>query len=215
MDKRSLAPLTGALFVVLVIVAFIPLGGDTPDGDASAAKVVSFYSDHDTRNIIAAVLLVASTVPLLYFVALVRDRFSAGQPGHSALPGFAFGAGVATAAGFLVAAGIHFALADLADDIRPVAAQALNALDSDSPFAFSVPLVTLVFAASLMTLRTTLLPRWLGWVGIVLFIVSFTPVGFIAFGLSGIWIIVVSILFYVRGETPAAQSAAAGPATPD
>ena len=50
MAKRDPRALTGALFVVLVLVAFIPLGGDTPNGDASAQKVVSYYSDHDTQG---------------------------------------------------------------------------------------------------------------------------------------------------------------------
>ena len=44
------------------------------------------------------------------------------------------------------------------------------------------------------------MPKWLGWVGIVLFVISFTPVGFIGFALGGLWIIIVSILLYVRGE---------------
>ena len=57
MTRRDPWALSGVLFVVLVLVAFIPLGGDTPDGDASAAKVVGFYSKHETREIIAAVVL--------------------------------------------------------------------------------------------------------------------------------------------------------------
>jgi hypothetical protein len=211
MGQRSLAPLTGALFVVLVVVAFIPLGGSTPDGDASAAKVVSFYSDNDTREIIAAVLLALSTVPLLYFAALVRNLLSEALPDSSALPSFALGAGAVTAGGFLVAAGIHFTLADYADNIRPVALQAINALDSDLFLAFTTGVAAFVLAVSLGSRRTGVLPAWLAWVGIVLFIVFFTPVGFIAFGLSGIWIIVASVLLYTRGGA----RAAAGPATPD
>jgi hypothetical protein len=214
MEKRDLRALTGALFVVLVIVAFIPLGGDTPSGDDSARKVVSFYSDNDTREIIAAVVLALSTVSLLYFSATLRDRFRAALPGPSALPAFVFGAGVITAGGFLAAAGIHFALADYAEDIQPAAAQALNALDADFFLPFSTGLAALVFSSSLVAIRTKVLPTWLGWVGIVLFVVSFTPAGFISFGLGGIWIIVVSILLYLRGETAAVAPAATGPAAP-
>ena len=212
MRKRDLAPLSGALFVVLVLVAFFALGGSTPDGDASAAKVVSFYSDNDTKEIIAAVVLALSAVPMLYFAALVRTRLGRALPERSALPGFALGGGVLTAAGFLTAAGVHFTLADYADNIRPVAAQAINALDSDLFLAFTTGLAAFVLATSLGARRTDVLPTWLGWVGIVLFIVFFTPAGFIAFGLSGIWVIVASVLLYLRGEPVAG---AAGPATPD
>lgn len=38
MEKRNPADLSGALFVVLVVVAFIGLGGDTPEGDASGEQ---------------------------------------------------------------------------------------------------------------------------------------------------------------------------------
>jgi hypothetical protein len=57
------------------------------------------------------------------------------------------------------------------------------------------------------------LPTWMGWVGIVLFIVFFTPVGFVAFGLSGIWIIIASILLYRTADaaTPAPTAGAPPP----
>jgi hypothetical protein len=52
------------------------------------------------------------------------------------------------------------------------------------------------------------LPRWLGWAALVLFIVQFTPAGFIAFGLTGIWIIVASIMQF-RGAGPFRDAPAA------
>jgi hypothetical protein len=210
MKNRNLAPLTGALFVVLVLVAFFALGGNTPDGKDSAAKVVSFYKDNNDKEIAAAIVLALSGVPLLYFSALVRDMGRAASSGRSALPGLAFGGGVVAATGFMTAAALHFALADYADNVQPTAAQAMNAIDNDFFLPFAIGVVTLVFAASLMAIRTGLLPKWLGWVGVVLFVISFTPVGFIGFGLSGIWIIVVSIMFFLRGDAP---SGTAQPAT--
>lgn len=213
--KRDPAPLTGALFVVLVLVAFIGLGGDTPEGDASARKVVSFYTDNETKQILAAVVLSLSTVPLLFFSALLRERFRAALPGRSALPSFTFGAGIVAAGGFAAAAGVHFALADYAKDVQPAAAQAINAIDGDFFLPFTTGIAALLLGSSLLTIRTRLLPAWMGWVGVLLFIVFFTPVGFIAFGLSGIWIIVASVLLYLRGDTGAAGPRITGPATPD
>ena len=211
-QKRDLAALTGALFVVLVLVAFLALGGDTPDGDASAAKVVSFYKDNDTKELIASLVLALSAVSMVFFSAIVRERARSVVVGRSILPTVAFAGGVITATGFLVAAAIHFALADYSEDIQPAAAQAINAIDSDFFLPFTSGLAILILAMSLIAVRGRgLIPRWLAWVGIVLFVVFFTPVGFIAFGLSGIWIIVVSILLYLRGEAPAA--AGPGPGT--
>ena len=211
-QKRDLASLTGALFVVLTLIAFFALGGSTPEGDDSAQKVVSFYSDHETKEIIAAVVLSLGAVALIFFAATLKRRLEVAGPDRGILPTVALGAGIIAAGGFLTAATLHFALADYAGDIDPSAAQALNAIDSDFFLPFAMGLATLILATSLWLLRNrSLLPTWLGWLGIIIFVISFTPAGFIGFGLAGIWIIVVSILLYLRDETAAVGSPA--PAT--
>jgi hypothetical protein len=217
-QKRNLAPLTGALFVVLTLIAFFAIGGSTPEGDDSAQKVVSFYSDHETKEMIAAVVLALGAVALIFFAATLKQRLEVTRPERGILPTVALGAGLIASGGFATAATLHFALADYAADIDPNAAQALNAIDSDFFLPFVMGLATMILASSLWLLRDKmLLPTWLGWVGIIIFIISFTPAGFIGFGLAGIWIIVVSILLYLRDEAPTAgtpaPSASAGPAS--
>jgi hypothetical protein len=159
--NRDLGPLTGALFVVLVLVAFIAIGGSTPEGDDSVAKVVSFYKDNDTKEIIAAVVLALSTVPLLYFVSLLRERLKAALPVGSVLPNFALAGGVVAAAGFLTASTIHFALADYAGDIAPVAVQALNAIDGDFFLPFTTGLAVVVLASSVAAIRVGFLHNFI------------------------------------------------------
>jgi hypothetical protein len=208
MQKRDVGWLTGALFVVLVLVAFFALGGNTPEGDASARKVVSFYDDNEAKEIIAAVVLALSTVPLLFFTSMVWGRLRDALGQGSLIPVFtALGGGLA-AAGFATAGALHFALADYSADISPVAAQAINAIDSDFFLPFTTGLAVLLLGMSVSAIRASVLPRWLGWVGVVLFVVYFTPAGFIAFGLTGIWIIVASIVLYLRGGAAPAGGAA-------
>jgi hypothetical protein len=211
-QKRNLAPLTGALFVVLTLIAFFAIGGNTPEGDDSAQKVVSFYSDNETKEIIAAVVLALGAVALIFFSATLKQRLEVARPGRGILPTVALGAGIVASGGFLSAATVHFALADYASDIDASAAQALNAIDSDFFLPFAMGLATMVLATSLWLVRNrSLLPTWLGWVGIIIFVISFTPLGFIGFGLAGIWIIVASILLYLRDETATVGSP--GPAS--
>jgi hypothetical protein len=213
MQRRNLIALTGALFVVLLVVGFI-VGGDTPDGDSPGAKVVSHYKDNETQNVVAIVLIALSTVPLLFFASTLAERVRLALPGRSVIPNFVLITGVLTAAGLLGAGVIHLALTDLGDEISPPAAQALNALDNDSWIAFAPPAAMFVLGGSLAAIRGTLLPTWLGWVGVVLFVTQFTPVGFFSAVLALLWIIVVSVLLYTRGEAaPSApgQTAVASP----
>jgi hypothetical protein len=197
--RRDPWALSGAAFVILVLVAFLALGGETPEGDASAAEVVSFYSKHETREILAAVVIGLAAVVLIYFTAIIRERLRVYDA--TALPTFALGAGIVAAGGFLAAAAIHFALADYAEDIQPAAAQALNALDGDFFLPFAIGTVSFVLGISLIAVRSGFIPRWMGWVGIFLFIISFTPIGFIGFGLAGLWIIAISVMLYLGGTT--------------
>ena len=73
-------------------------------------------------------------------------------------------------------------------------------------------IVVLMFASAICTLRFGALPKWLGWVALVIAIVSVTPAGFIGFLASFIWLLVVSIVLFLRegqAATPASPAAQA------
>lgn len=153
MQKRDLIALTGRVVVVLLVAGFL-IGGDTPDGDASGAKVIAYYNDHETANAIAIVAIAISTLPLLAFAATFSARVRDGLPSRSILPNFVLLAGVLLAARLFTAGAIHVAITDLGDEVRPAAAQALNALDNDSWIAFVGPAAIFVLAGSLAAIRT-------------------------------------------------------------
>jgi hypothetical protein len=208
-SSPRLAPLTGIVFVVLLVLAFIVVEGDTPGIDDSAQKITSFYHDDQGKHIAAVILVALSTIFLTVFAVSLREFLRV--PGESDFwPTVALVGGAVAVAGFLVAAGIHFALIDGGDkNISPDAMVALNAIDADDFFGFATPLGIMLFGAGGATLRAgAALPKWMGWAAIVLFVVFFTPAGFAAFGLTGIWIIIASILMYQRSEASAAPAQA-------
>jgi hypothetical protein len=203
-----LAPLTGIVFVVLLALAFIVVEGETPNIDDSAQKITSFYHDDQGKHIAAVILVGLSTIFLAVFAVSLRGFLR--LPGEGDFwPTVALVGGAVAAAGLLVAAGIHLALIDGGDkNISPDAMVALNALDADDFFAFAPPLGIMLLGAGGATLRAGAgLPRWMGWAAIVLFVVFFTPVGFVAFGLTGIWIIIASVLMYQRAGAATAATA--------
>jgi hypothetical protein len=198
MRSQRLAPLSGIVFVVLVAVGFIPVGGETPDVNDSPSKVVSFWVEHHDKEVVAALLVGLGAIFLAIFVATLRDRIRDDRESDLWSNLILIG-GTASVAGFLVAVGFHITLADGGDHhFSADAMVALSALDNDSFFAFAVPLGVMMLGVAGATLKGGALPRWLGWVALVLAIGQFTPVGFIAFGLTGIWIIVAGILLSQR-----------------
>jgi hypothetical protein len=199
-----LGPLTGLAFFVLVVVAFIGLWRNTPDIGDSTAKVVSFYKAHSDREQAGAFVLGIAGAFLVFFAAHLRSALRVAQPLSARLPNAAFGGGIVAATGFLAAAAVHLALAESAKKahVSAQAVQALNVLDNDDFLLLAAGIAVMMLASGLALVRgAALLPRWLGWVAIVLGIVSFSPAGFFAFSLSGIWVATVSVLLFLRWST--------------
>jgi hypothetical protein len=204
-NLKRLAPLTGALFVVLVFASFL-IEGEPPGADERPREIVEFYADNEGQTIFAALIASLGAVALVFFAATVRRAMRRIEQDMGVLSMAALGGGVVAATGIATDSALRFALADQADEISPVAVQALHGFWEAFFFPMVVGLGTLILAISLGALRTRLIPVWLAWIGILLFVVFFTPAGFIAFLASALWIIVVSILLW-RQEPAATPSA--------
>ena len=106
-----------------------------------------------------------------------------------------------TASTAVIAALIHFALADGADQqVSPTALQALNVLDNNVWLPFNSGLGVMMLGAAGLLLAETVLPRWLGWLALLLGVALFVPFAdFIALIITLLWIIVTSVMLY-RGS---------------
>ena len=213
MKREWLVPLTGVLFVVLLILSFI-VAGEPPDADEPVQDIVDFYVD-DKDSIQASVLIGGvAAVSLLFFGAYLRKLFSAAEPaGHGLLSPLVLAGTVIMAVGAGIDMTISFALAEAAEDIDPVAVQALQALWDNDFMPIAIGVVVLLLSSGLSIVRYGALPKWLGWVAIVLAVLGMTPVGFVAFMGGGLWVIVVSIMLAVRARGAAAPPPPAAPVT--
>jgi uncharacterized membrane protein len=206
MNRARLVPVAGILMVVAIIVAFV-IGGDTPDGDASLRKIVTFYRENDTEQIWAVICLAWGTAFFMMFAAglwrIVRlaetERY-----GGSAL--LLAGSALWTA-GATIFAGISFTLGDFAKDLGPSALQTLNALNSDMFLTLAVGTFAFSAGAGISVLNTRVLPKWMGWVAIVIAVLALTPLGFGAILAMGIWVLVASVILLLRGEPSPAPAA--------
>jgi hypothetical protein len=205
MNAARLVPLAGVATVVLVVIAFI-VGGESPAGDDPIRKVVSFYRDNDTDQIVAAAFLLWSTAAFLLFASgLWRVLRNAETERRGASSLVLVGAAV-FAVGTTLFAGVSFTLGDFADDLQPQAIQALNALNQDLFPPLTLGVFTFLIGAGASMIATAALPKWVGWVGVVLGVAALTPVGFFAFIALGLWILIVSVLIFLKGGTPAPRT---------
>jgi hypothetical protein len=199
-------PLSGIAFVAIVVITFAVVAGDTPESDASAATVAAFYRDHSDASYVAAFLLAAaSPLVVLFGVGLARALWSEDQGPLALWPTvLTIGSGLG-AMGFILAAHSAFAVVDGVDHLTPATLQGVNVIGSSSWLMFNSALGIMLLGAagSLLTHGA----RLLGWPALVLGIALFIPYAdFVAFLLSGIWIIVMSVVQLRRPALPGADA---------
>lgn len=197
MSAKQLVPLSGVLAVVLIIVSFV-VGGETPEADDSLAEVVSYYSDHDTDLQIASGLLALGGFFFLVFSTTIAGvlRRSQGESGGPSALGFA--GGIIFVVGITIFAGLTFTAADVVGDVDPSVIQTLNALGADMFFTVAVGTGAFLLGTGIATLKTGVLPRWLGWAAVVIGVVAITPAGFFGFIALGIWTLIASAMLSMR-----------------
>ncbi|MDX6669370.1 MAG: hypothetical protein QOK04_2750 [Solirubrobacteraceae bacterium] len=210
-DRLSrLAPLTGVLFAGLTVASFV-LSNNSPDPKSSGRRVIHFYEAHQSSQRASDLLLALAVVFLLFFAGSLRGYLRR-TPAAEPLSAVVLAAGVLLAAGLALFAGMDFALADVPSHLDPAAAQAMNVLNSDLFIPTSTGGCAFGIASGLAILRGARLPKWLGWVAILIGIITVTPAAIV--GLLGfiVWTVVVSLLIWRRGG---ADKLGQAPATPD
>jgi hypothetical protein len=210
--REWMIPLTGVLFVLLLILSFI-VGGEPPDADEPVQEIVDHYVDNKDEIWLGAGIGVAAALSLLFFAAYLRKVFRAAEGPGGMLSPLVLAAATIIAVGAGVDMTISVALAEAADDIDPIAVQSLQALWDNDFVPIQIGILLLLLSSGLSIVRYGALPKWLGWVAIVVAVIGITPIGFAAFPLGGLWLLTVSILLAVR--TRSAAAATSGPATPD
>ncbi len=206
MTLRRWLALSGVGAAVLFALTFVTAGG-TPNDDASAAKVVSYFQGHRGGTQVTALLAVIAAVLLILFAVRLREYLQDDGPDGSLLANAALSGAVILAAGSMLDSAFTYALVRTSHLRFPVPAQTLNVLHNDDFYIIFGGIAILLLAAGIATVRRPALPRWLGWAAIVIGIISLAgPFGFAGGGLSIIWLFVVAILIF-RKDRVAAQSA--------
>jgi hypothetical protein len=194
------APSLGILAVVCWIVAFA-VAGNSPSTDDNDSKITSYYvsHSHQVKQIAAFFIFMAGVLIFLGFLATLRNRLVAAESPAGWLASLAFGAGIASATLWSVSLALITAPAFMTNDtnpgnLDPKTYRMIGDLGYEVWVAAVLVGAVLVWATSAVALRTGVLPRWFGWLGVVvgvilLFAILFIP-AFVYWG----WILVAAAL---------------------
>lgn len=222
MERKGIerfAPLAGVLFFVLGVASVI-VGGDPPDPDESAQKLVAFWSDNETENVISAILGAWAAVAFLWFAGCVRANVACVERPGSRLASTAMAGATVFAAGLFILGGLQFTLADMADESPPHVIETLTTLYDGLWLPLIGGMVTFLLASGLGAIRHGAFDRWLGWIAIAIALIGITPIGFAAFLAGIVWTLIAAIVLYRKadpagaGAPPPASGPEAPPASP-
>jgi hypothetical protein len=201
-------PLAGVVFVVLFVVG---LGlNNIPSADDSASKITSFYNDGGDRAqlIISSYLLWLAGLFFFWFIASLRARLIAVEGAPGRLTSVTFGGGLVFI-GLLMAAASCFA--SVAGDITFGGEDFVGVDGARFVPELGYPLlliggmfaaIAMIDAASVLIVRTGVVPTWIGYFGFVaavalLFAGFFLPMIFLV-----LWVLFVSVAMWRAPAQP-------------
>jgi hypothetical protein len=207
-----LVPLSGVL--VAVLGASLIALPSSPDSNASAAHVVTFFSDHRSSQLALAFIVWYAMLLTVIFAASLRTHLRRwGAPEGLVALGF-IGSGVLAVA-FSVSAGAVYSAADVPTKVSPAAEQALNVLQDDVfPAVFvGVAVLMLGFGLAIVRAEARVLPAWLGWLALVVALIAVIPiVSFVSLFGFLLWMLLAGVFLFLRQDSTVATQAV--PATP-
>ena len=205
------AALGGVAYVVLFAIGVILLFGNSPDSSSAPAKIIAYYSKSGHRDRINFGWLLAGlgVFFFLWFLSALRQTVRRLEADDGFLTGLVAIGGSIYAALTLAAVAVDTGIRTMSDDTyrHTVYPGLIHAADDVSWVLHAsggAGLGTMIIAASLAGLRAGAVPRWAGWLGIVVGIIGLGLLLFFPWFVIAIWILVVSIGMFVRGGRSAA-----------
>ncbi|MDX6223968.1 MAG: hypothetical protein QOJ92_762 [Frankiales bacterium] len=191
----------------MLFIIGVALEGSTPGEKSSGKAVMSYYTDHKNAGLTGVFLTPLLVLLLLLFFSHLRAlaRGLDGQGG--AAPTLMISGAVLWAGGALLGSSLALALVSSSDHGQSQVAQTLNVLSAADWVPFIGGIAVTLIGAGMTVLSTAVLPRWLGWVALVVGVISLAgPGGFLGFFVAPLWMLVAGVL--LSRAQPAASAAA-------
>jgi hypothetical protein len=193
-------PLSGTVAAVLVIVTF-STGGSTPNDNASARQVFSFYSTHATGQKVSDLVGTLALAFFIVFAVSLTSRVRTVGSGGWLANGMVGGA-VLAAAGFVSVLAFSLVLASDIKFLTAASAQTINVLQNDFFLLIVAGFFVFGVVGGLTTVVSRAPARWMGWVLFAFGIcAAVPPMAFFAVLATFLWVLVASIWLVAQGPS--------------
>src|SRR5207244_3998800 len=209
------ASLGGILYVVLFVIGVIVVFDGDPDGDASPATVIAYYSKASHRDKISIGWIIAGLgiFAFLWFLSSLRRAVRRWEGDDGFLTALTTIGGAIYATLAFAAIALNVGVRTMSDDtyhhtvfpgLIHAAGDASYVLHATGGAGASA----MIIAASLAALRAAVVPKWAGWLGIVAGILALASIIFFPQAAIALWILIVSGLLFARGARDGQSQAA-------
>jgi hypothetical protein len=201
-----LAPLTGLLFVVLLLGGVVVIGNFEflPDPEELAA----FYVEKNDQVFLGGGIALGSAFFLVWFAGSLRAYLRSAEGGSGRLSAVAFGGGLVAASAVTISYSAVYAAAERATATSGISPDVATALDDFASLtmgsAFAVGLAIMFAATSVVAFRTKAFGRWVVWTGGVLTVALLSQSSAAAVILPSAlaWVVVLSVVVYLKEPQP-------------
>jgi hypothetical protein len=195
-----LGAISGILFVILFIPSYLS-PPDSPDAASTSQQVVDYFSSRQGEILtLNGLLLIFAAFFFVWFVGVLHGVLRGAEGERYGVSSVSIAGGVLFIALMLAGAAVEI--------VYPATLARFENFEQDAQLGFLslalsgwmyrfafVGMSALIGAASLVVLRTRVLPGWLGWAGLVASLAALLRfLGPLGGWLSLLWIVVVCVL---------------------
>ena len=214
--KRGLpewAALGGVVYVALFIIGNLLMFAGATSGDDPPAKFIAYFGDSGHRDRIGLGWALAGIglFFLLWFVASLRQMVSRFDREGLLTTLTTLGGGIYAALA-LAAIALDSAVRTMSDDTyqHRVYPELIHAAD-DAGYVIhatgGVGMSVMILSASIVFIRSGVVPKWAGWLGIIVGVAALASIVFIPMIAWLLWILIVALVLFWKGATTDAEPA--------
>jgi len=198
-------PLGAILGIALVLISFA-VHGKWASTEESAQEIADLYVQNQDRVFIGSWVAILGGLCMLVFGMCMSQRVR--DTGQQLLGMLVAGATLIAVTGLAVDSTLRAGLSIQADNMSPEAMKTMHAIWDAFFWPMHAGMATLVLAIGLAALSSGLLPKWLGWIGVVAFVVAMIPAPTMFAGiiLSLLFMVITSLMLTVGGSRESSSS---------